>query len=106
MGLPLATTWQGSGRSAHGAPRVLMTASLLDPRRWEWLRDAQEDGFKLLCWADSRAAVEAMADFAALDARPVRVLIESGRRQAHRRPHFSRSTPRSPKRSNAAPTFF
>jgi D-serine deaminase-like pyridoxal phosphate-dependent protein len=61
---------------AFGVPRVMLANELLDPAALRWLAGEVELGWDVLCFVDSEAGVQAMAQ--AARSRPLRVLAELG----------------------------
>lgn len=75
-GLTLATPWQAQVAHAHGIRDVILPSPILDPGARRWIVGAADEGLRLRCWADSEAAVEAMATMAGGSSLPV--LVELG----------------------------
>jgi D-serine deaminase-like pyridoxal phosphate-dependent protein len=80
-GITCANAGQLRVYRAFGVRRVLLANQLVDPPALRWLAGQLGDpAFEFLCWADSVAGVEQMADVlrAAGAPRPVDVLVELG----------------------------
>src|SRR5262249_18782654 len=61
---------------AFGVPRAMLANELLDPAALRWLAGEVELGWDVLCFVDSVAGVQAVAQ--AARSRPLRVLAELG----------------------------
>ncbi len=59
-GLTFATPWQAQVAHAHGVPRVMLTAPVLDDGSASWLADAMSQGLETVVWVDDVEAVERM----------------------------------------------
>jgi D-serine deaminase-like pyridoxal phosphate-dependent protein len=75
-GITAATAGQLLAYRAFGVPRAMLANELLDPDALRWLAGEVELGWDVLCFVDSVAGVEAMAQ--AARSRPLRVLAELG----------------------------
>ena len=75
-GITAATAGQLLAYRAFGVPRAMLANELLDPASLRWLAGEVELGWEVLCFVDSVAGVQAMAQ--AARSRPVRVLAELG----------------------------
>jgi D-serine deaminase-like pyridoxal phosphate-dependent protein len=75
-GITAATAGQLLAYRAFGVPRALLANELLDPAALRWLAGEVELGWDVLCFVDSVAGVQAMAQ--AARSRPVPVLAELG----------------------------
>jgi D-serine deaminase-like pyridoxal phosphate-dependent protein len=75
-GITAATAGQLLAYRAFGVPRAILASELLDPAALQWLAGEVELGWDVLCFVDSVAGVQAMAQ--AARSRPVRVLAELG----------------------------
>jgi len=80
-GITAATAGQLLAYRAFGVPRVILANELLDAAALQWLAGEVEQGWDVLCFVDSVAGVQAMAQAARsgpMRSRPVRVLAELG----------------------------
>ena len=75
-GITAATAGQLLAYRAFGVPRAVLANELLDPAALRWLAGEVDQGWEVLCFVDSVAGVQAMAQ--AARSRPVRVLTELG----------------------------
>jgi D-serine deaminase-like pyridoxal phosphate-dependent protein len=75
-GITAATAGQLLAYRAFGVPRAMLASELLDPAALRWLAGEVELGWDVLCFTDSVAGVQAMAQ--AARSRPLRVLAELG----------------------------
>ncbi|WP_424187431.1 alanine racemase [Actinokineospora sp. G85] len=76
-GITVATAAQARVCREFGVRRVLLANQLVDPAGLAWLRaELDRDPFHFLCWVDSAAAVEILAE--GLGGRAVDVLVELG----------------------------
>lgn len=79
-GISVATSWQAEVAVDAGVTTVLIANAVVDPaaaRRLGALL-AQDPQLRILCWADSPAAVGILADALADAGRPLDVLVELG----------------------------
>jgi D-serine deaminase-like pyridoxal phosphate-dependent protein len=75
-GITAATAGQLLAYRTFGVPRAMLANELLDPAALRWLAGEVELGWEVLCFVDSVAGVQAMAE--AARSRPLRVLAELG----------------------------
>jgi D-serine deaminase-like pyridoxal phosphate-dependent protein len=75
-GITAATAGQLLAYRTFGVPRAMLANELLDPAALRWLAGEIELGWDVLCFVDSVAGVQAMAQ--AARSRPLRVLAELG----------------------------
>ena len=75
-GITAATAGQLLAYRTFGVPRAVLANELLDPAALRWLAGEIDQGWEVLCFVDSVAGVQAIAE--AARSRPVRVLVELG----------------------------